>query len=90
MQRAFIKSETDSGVLVLTMHDPKTRNSIGLEMMAELEEELDRLESDPTLRAVVLTGTDPSFCSGANVKQMGTESEANDDDPLPDLSLIHI
>ena len=84
MQRAFIKSETDSGVLVLTMHDPKTRNSIGLEMMAELEEELDRLESDSALRAVVLTGTDPSFCSGANVKQMGTEREANNDDPLPE------
>ena len=59
MSGTYIKSESDQGVLILTMHDPKTRNAIGLEMMAELEEELDRFESSPTLRALVLTGSDP-------------------------------
>jgi len=70
MQKMFIKSDVDNGVLTLTMHDPETRNAIGIEMMEELEYELDRLESDKDLRVLVLTGTDPSFCSGANVKRM--------------------
>ncbi|MBI2886603.1 MAG: enoyl-CoA hydratase/isomerase family protein [Chloroflexi bacterium] len=64
----FIRSETSEGVLTLTLDDPKTRNSLGSEMNAELQQEFDRFESDHTLRVLVLTGADPSFCSGANVR----------------------
>ena len=83
MNKNYIKSVVDSGVLVVTMHDPSTRNAIGLNMMAELEQELDRLESDSSLRALVLTGTDPSFCSGANVKDMGEERKSQEESSLP-------
>ncbi len=83
MQKKFIRSDVDNGVLTVTMHDPKTHNAIGLEMMEELEHELDRLESDKGLRVLVLTGTDPSFCSGANVKRMDEEREVSAKSPLP-------
>ena len=83
MNGTYIKSESDHGVLILTMHDPKTRNAIGLEMMAELEEELDRFESSPALRALVLTGSDPSFCSGANVKTMNADNESAEVNAIP-------
>lgn len=83
MSGTYIKSESDQGVLVLTMHDPKTRNAIGLEMMKELEEELDRFESSPALRALVLTGSDPSFCSGANVKTMNDDNESSEAKAIP-------
>ena len=83
MSGTYIKSESDQGVLVLTMHDPKTRNAIGLEMMKELEEELDRFESSPALRALVLTGSDPSFCSGANVKTMNDDNESSEPKAIP-------
>ena len=84
MRSNFINSETEGGVLVLTMNDPKTRNAIGEEMMGELNQELDRLESDPMLRVVVLTGMDPAICSGANVKDLGRENESSDKQPLPE------
>lgn len=64
----FIHSETKGGVLILTMDDPKTRNAMGREIGAELMQELDRFEQDPDLRVLVLTGADPAFCSGANVR----------------------
>ena len=83
MSGTYIKSESDQGVLVLTMHDPKTRNAIGLEMMKELEEELDRFVSSPALRALVLTGSDPSFCSGANVKTMNDDNESSEPKAIP-------
>jgi len=83
MSGTYIKSESDQGVLVLTMHDPKTRNAIGLEMMKELEEEIDRFESSPALRALVLTGSDPSFCSGANVKTMNDANESSEAKAIP-------
>ena len=38
-------------------------------MAAELYAELDRFEADEDDRALVLTGRDPSFCSGANIRR---------------------
>ncbi len=70
MAHEYIRVEETDGVLVITMDDPPTRNAIGAEMAGEITGELDRLESKSSLRAVVITGRDPSFCSGANVKRM--------------------
>ncbi|MDA1188517.1 MAG: enoyl-CoA hydratase-related protein [Chloroflexi bacterium] len=70
MAGEYIQARQTNGVLVVTMDDPPTRNAIGIEMVAAIEVQLDLLESDPSLRALVLTGHDPSFCSGANVRKM--------------------
>ena len=85
MAYQFIDTHESDNVLVITMDDPPTRNAIGDEMAGEINQEFDRLEASPNLRAVVLTGRDPSFCSGANVKRM---DDANRDrveqPPLPE------
>jgi len=52
------------GVLILTLSDPKTRNALGPDLVQALNEELDRFESNIQDRVLVLTGEDPSFCSG--------------------------
>ncbi len=84
MAYRFIEAREVGSVLVITMDDPPTRNAIGEEMAAEINAELDRLESDPNLRAIVLTGRDPSFCSGANVRRMSQGNEARrNEPPLP-------
>lgn len=65
----FIRSQTtDDGVLILTLDDPSTRNALGGQLSEELEGEIDRFGQDPDLRVLVLTGADPAFCSGANVR----------------------
>jgi enoyl-CoA hydratase/carnithine racemase len=87
MAHQYVKVDETEGVLLLTLNDPPTRNAIGTEMAQELGEELDRLERSADLRAVVLTGSDPSFCSGANVKRMDSDNQARDEVPIPaDLS----
>ena len=68
MDYQFIKTETRDGVFILTMHDPPTRNALGSDMSQEMNDVLDRFESDPDQRVLLLTGTEPSFCSGANVR----------------------
>ena len=40
----------------------------GPDMAAEMFERLDEFENNPEERVLVLTGTEPSFCSGANVR----------------------
>lgn len=85
MPYSFIDTQELDGVLLITMDDPPTRNAIGDEMAGEINQELDRLEASDRLRAVVLTGRDPSFCSGANVKRMDDANRARTDEAaLPD------
>ena len=81
MSYEHIDVEEVGGVLVITMDDPPTRNSIGEEMGQEINRELDRLESDQGLRALVITGRDPAFCSGANVKRMDSDNRQRTEEP---------
>ena len=84
MPYRFIDAQDTGGVLLIAMDDPPTRNAIGDEMAGEINQELDRLERSSELRAVVLTGRDPSFCSGANVKRMDDANrERGESSPLP-------
>jgi enoyl-CoA hydratase/carnithine racemase len=83
MTNGYVETEEVGGVLVITMSDPPTRNAISTEMAAEITDELDRLEASPDLRALVLTGLDPSFCSGANVKQMDEANRDANEGPNP-------
>ena len=83
MAHQYLKVEKLDGVLRVTMHDPPTRNAMGQEMATELLQELDRFEGDPEDRVLLLTGTEPSFCSGANVRRFDRdiqerESEVTD------------
>ena len=67
--------------MVITMDAPPTRNAIGVEMATEIDQEVNRLEASPDLSALVITGRDPSFCSGANVKRMDDSNRARRDEP---------
>jgi enoyl-CoA hydratase/carnithine racemase len=68
MTYEFIQTENRDGVFVITMHDPPTRNASGPQMADEIMECLDLFEDDSSARVLLMTGTEPSFCSGANVR----------------------
>jgi acrylyl-CoA reductase (NADPH)/3-hydroxypropionyl-CoA dehydratase/3-hydroxypropionyl-CoA synthetase len=58
----------EKGVATLTLARPAARNALTLEMVERLHAALDRIESDPSVRLVVLRGEGEHFCSGADVK----------------------
>ena len=88
MAHQYIKTETRDNVLVLTMHDPPTRNALGSDMADEMMDALDGFEDNPEQRVILLTGTEPSFCSGANVrgfnKQIQQQEEQGGEADQPD------
>lgn len=85
MSMQYVEVQERDGVLILRMNDPTTRNALGPELTAELEREIDRFEHDPALRVLVLTGTDPAFSSGANVRrfQEGINRQAAEEPVAP-------
>ena len=78
MAYQYIQVEKAGGVLIITMHDPPTRNALGQEMAQEMMDELDRFDADPEDRVLLLTGTEPSFCSGANVRRFNRDIQDRD------------
>ena len=63
--------ERRDNVAVVTLNDPDRRNALNLDMNAELGDLLDDVESDPDIGAIVVTGTPPAFCAGADLSQLG-------------------
>lgn len=78
MAYEFIEVEQKEGVLIITMNEPRTRNALSSRMADEIYRELDRFEADPEGRVLVLTGKDPAFCSGANVRGFDREIQTTE------------
>jgi enoyl-CoA hydratase/carnithine racemase len=63
-------------VRVLTLNRPEARNALGSTLIEELYDAMAAADADPGVRAVVLTGADPAFCAGVDLKEaqlLGTE-----------------
>ncbi|MBS44156.1 MAG: enoyl-CoA hydratase [Nocardioides sp.] len=54
-------------VLVITLDRPSRRNAIDRRTALALERAVDDAESDPTVRAIVLTGAGGTFCAGMDL-----------------------
>jgi enoyl-CoA hydratase/carnithine racemase len=58
--------EHDRGVTTITLDRPKRLNALTFEVYRELAETFERLDSDPNVRAIVITGRGRGFCSGGD------------------------
>lgn len=57
-------------VATITLNDPARRNAFDLAFCDEVKEAFDRLEADPAVGAVVVTGAPPAFCAGADLSHL--------------------
>jgi enoyl-CoA hydratase/carnithine racemase len=60
----------EDATAVLTLNNPARRNALGVPLRAALVDALERLESDATVRAIVLTGAGGNFSSGGDISGM--------------------
>jgi enoyl-CoA hydratase len=62
--------EVDSGpVRVLTLNRPQARNALNRGLIRALYAALKAADADESVRAVVITGADPAFCAGVDLKE---------------------
>jgi enoyl-CoA hydratase/carnithine racemase len=58
------------GVATLTLNRPRQYNALSEELLAELQNALNAIESDESVRVVVIAGSGAAFCAGHDLKQM--------------------
>ncbi|MDE0802462.1 MAG: enoyl-CoA hydratase [Acidimicrobiales bacterium] len=66
----------DGGVATVTMNRPKARNALSQELRRALWKSVGELEADDTVAAIVLTGADPAFCAGLDLKELASTAGA--------------
>lgn len=73
---ATVRFSVEGKVATVTLDRPEAMNAIDPETEIELKDILARIDTDGTIRAVVLTGSgEKAFCSGADLKKTMAISE---------------
>ena len=72
--------DTTDHVRTLTLNRPHARNALSTELRAQFYAALSDAEADDDVDVVILTGADPAFCAGLDLKERGDTTE------LPDIS----
>lgn len=69
---SFVLVSVTDGVATLTLNNPDERNTLTQPMVDEITAAMDRIEGDPSIGALVVTGAAPAFCAGANLGNLAT------------------
>ncbi|MEZ4866797.1 MAG: enoyl-CoA hydratase [Caldilineaceae bacterium] len=65
----------NNGVTTLTLNRPKQFNALSQAMLAALQEALDAIAADKSVRVVVIAANGRAFCAGHDLKEMRSHSE---------------
>ena len=72
--------DTRDRVRTLTLNRPQSRNALSVELRRRFYGALGDAQADDDVDVVIVTGADPVFCAGLDLKELGDTTE------LPDIS----
>lgn len=64
-----LRYEAWAGVATLIMDRPASRNALNSALVAQFAAGLARAEHDPDIVVIVITGSDPVFCAGLDIRE---------------------
>jgi enoyl-CoA hydratase len=75
------------GMATVTLNRPGARNALDSALRSELYDTMAELDADDSVRVVILTGTDPAFCAGLDLKELASDPESLDGDASSGIDL---
>ncbi|WP_280424690.1 enoyl-CoA hydratase [Nocardia carnea] len=67
----ILLTEQHGGARILILNRPESRNALNTSLLNLLRSELAAADEDDETDAVILTGTDPAFCAGLDLRELG-------------------
>ncbi|MBI1844856.1 MAG: enoyl-CoA hydratase [Actinobacteria bacterium] len=64
--------EVADSVATITLNRPQARNALSGELLGALPKAITDCESRDDVTVMILTGTDPAFCAGLDLKELGS------------------
>ncbi len=71
-----VLTEVDGGIATVTLNRPGSRNALSSGLLAALRAALLEIDGRRDVSAIVLTGADPAFCAGLDLKELGRGGSA--------------
>lgn len=73
MSSDVVLYEVSERIATITLNRPDARNALSSEVLRLLPERMRQAEADPDVDVMILTGTDPAFCAGLDLKELGSQ-----------------
>lgn len=67
--------EVTERIVTITLNRPEARNALNSALLSQLTVQLRRAEADDGIDVIILTGTDPAFCAGLDLRELGTSQD---------------
>ena len=71
-----IRTEVSDRIAVVTLDRPERRNALNGELTASLRSTMAEVDADDAVDVIVLTGADPAFCAGVDLKELASGERA--------------
>jgi enoyl-CoA hydratase/carnithine racemase len=75
----ILHTTTPSGITTITINRPHRRNAVDSETGQKLYEAILVFEHDPAQKVAILTGSEGTFCAGADLHEISSRSESEAD-----------
>lgn len=66
----LVEPSDDGRIVTLKLNRPERLNALNSDLLARLEEEIERTGADDQVRCVILTGNGNAFCAGADTAEL--------------------
>ena len=84
----MLNVEIADGVGRITLDRPELRNAFDDALIRELQKSFEELQGDPAVRVIVLAGSGPAFCAGADLNWMKRMAAYGYDENLADAQAL--
>ena len=64
--------EVSERIATITLNRPEARNALSSEVLRELPARMREADASPDVDVLILTGADPAFCAGLDLRELGT------------------
>ena len=68
--------ETHAHVALIRLNRPEALNALNQQLMSELAATLQAMDTDDTIRCIVITGSEKAFAAGADIREMAGKTFA--------------
>jgi len=83
MSKPPVLLDISDRIATVTLNDPERRNPVtGNDMIAALLDTFAQVQANPDVSVMILTGADPAFCSGGDIKEMNDPESVFRKEPL--------
>jgi enoyl-CoA hydratase len=64
--------EVSERIATITLNRPEARNALSSDVLRQLPERMREADASDDVDVVIITGTDPAFCAGLDLKELGS------------------